>query len=143
MQALRISTDSNITRVDLKEGGRDTLAGLTAEIGCRHVDVVSLRDGNGGTIDMWVDDEGVYGSEMNPAASAVALLLEPTIVQAFFGNAVFAAHNSEGDTVALSDRQIGVILDKLAEATRLPADQRDEWVFIAARSLGVTLPARV
>ncbi|WP_161987433.1 DUF3846 domain-containing protein [Prescottella subtropica] len=143
MQALRISTDSNITRVDLTVGGRDTLDGLTTEIGCRHVDVVALPDGNGGTIDMWVDDEGMYGGEVNPAASAVALLLEPRIVQSFFGNAVFAAHNGDGDTVALSDRQIGVILDKLADATRVPADQRDEWVFLAARALGVTLPARV
>ncbi|GBF17728.1 hypothetical protein Br6_05135 [Rhodococcus sp. Br-6] len=42
MKALRTSTDSNITRVDLKEGGRDTLTRLTTEIDCRHVDVVAI-----------------------------------------------------------------------------------------------------
>ncbi|GBF17727.1 hypothetical protein Br6_05134 [Rhodococcus sp. Br-6] len=63
-----------------------------------------LRDGNGGTIDMWVHDEGMYGSEVHPAASAVALRLKPGIVQAFFGNAVFAAHTDESDTIGLPDR---------------------------------------
>ena len=87
MQALRISTDANVSRIDLVEGGRKISDGLRAEIGCQFFDVVSLPDGNGGRIDMWLDDEGMYGVGVNPAASFVARRLAPAVQPFFFGNA--------------------------------------------------------
>ncbi|APE12647.1 hypothetical protein BO226_25175 (plasmid) [Rhodococcus sp. 2G] len=143
MQALRISTDANVSRIDLVEGGRKISDGLRAEIGCQFFDVVSLPDGNGGRIDMWLDDEGMYGVGVNPAASFVARRLAPAVQQFFFGNVVFASSDDEGETIALSDRQVHTILEALAVAACPDPEQRADWVAVAARRFGVASPTRV
>ncbi|MGW5741561.1 DUF3846 domain-containing protein [Amycolatopsis sp. NPDC003861] len=88
-----------------------TLSGMYRLIECQTVSVVSLKGG----FDMWVDDEGVLnGSIPNPFATFVAVLLGAP-PQYYFGNALFAGFDTEGNTTCLTDDQRAVIHSALSE----------------------------
>ncbi len=78
---------------------RDTLAWLQDTVGGL-VDVVALTD----TIDMWLNDEGIYQCEPNPAATLLAADLSGHGVhQMFYGPAVFTGGcDEDGTTLGLS-----------------------------------------
>lgn len=122
MQALKITMDGTISTVDLTDGDRQTLAGLQNEIDCRAVDVVALDEaGEGLSLDMWVDDEGLYTAHINPVATLVAKVraraMGARIMQSFHGTVVFAASDADGATVGLPDETVAD-LEGLAESTK-------------------------
>lgn len=71
-------------------------------IDCHTVDVVRLAD----DLDMWLDDDGMYTSPVNLAATFVARLYGFNH-QNYHGNALFlGGANRNGDTVGLSDKML-------------------------------------
>lgn len=103
MDVITITPAGDIAVIDLTAGGRSTSDGFRAEIGCRYFDVVRLTDSRHimGAVDMWVDDEGMGTEPANLVATLVARALEPQVAQSFYGNALFASSNGEGDTIGL------------------------------------------
>lgn len=80
--------------------GDDTLSGMYEIIGCHSVDVVALADG----IDMWLDDEGLYNSPINPIATAVARSFGH-VHQPYFG-VTLVTGNKGADTTGLTHAQV-------------------------------------
>lgn len=78
---------------------------LHEEIGCDRVDYVALTN----VLDMWLDDEGmINGSQVNELATFIAYLYGLTH-QAYFGTAVIAGHDREGETIGLSLLQANAV----------------------------------
>lgn len=96
----------DVVKLDFDSAGHmeidesDTLAEMYRVIGCHSVDVVELADG----IDMWLDDEGLYNSPINPIATAVARSFGHTH-QPYFGVALVTG-NKGGETTGLSNAQV-------------------------------------
>ncbi len=105
VHSIAVTVSGEITDVDLEcTATGSTLEALYRTIGCQFVDVVHLGDG----IDMWVDDEGLHISELNPLASFIASTYGFT-AQPYFGNVVFAAVDRIGETVSLSADQMALL----------------------------------
>ncbi|MDH6293177.1 DUF3846 domain-containing protein [Rhodococcus opacus] len=100
VQAVRVGLDGRPEVIDLGVG-ESTGAAIRAAIGCRWFDVVRL----GPDLDMWIDDEGAVlaDAQVNVVATAIARV-HGAIWQPFWGVAVFAAHDRDGETVGLSER---------------------------------------
>jgi hypothetical protein len=97
-----ITTEEKVREVPLKG---DTLHFLYEQIGCSTVDCVRLADG----LDMWVDDEGLYTSEVNWLATMLAHTFG-FLGEAIYGDVVLADGNSEGETIALSDEALFALI---------------------------------
>lgn len=116
---LRITVDGSVQKIELPKNA--ILAGLYAAIGCDCVDVVRLTD----QLDMWVDDEGLYHSDINPLATKLAHHVQSDIPapyrQPYFGTAVFLGVDPDtGDTRSL----LSAAVLSAAELTRLQAALR-------------------
>ena len=105
--ALVIHPDGRVTDVVLGKGADNHLAVMYREIGCQHVDVVALTT----TIDMWLDDEGLYTQEHNPIATALAESYGFTS-QPYFGPVLLCSHRG-ATVVNLSRDQITAIRARL------------------------------
>lgn len=89
---------------------KGTLHELYRLIGCSLVDVVRLTD----VIDMWLDDEGLYNSQ---TVNRLATLLARTYGfthQPYFGTAVIARCDRNGNTAGLTDGQLAQLETRLA-----------------------------
>ncbi|MET3959806.1 hypothetical protein ABIE52_006741 [Rhodococcus sp. OAS809] len=117
MRVLRIATDGSVTSVDLIEGGRTVSQGLYSELECRAFGLVTLPDGHGQVIDLWVDEEGLYTTAINTVATAVAKHLEPRIAQPLFGHVVLTS-SDDVETVALTDSQMVTVLHAIPITNR-------------------------
>lgn len=108
--ALKVTPAGEITELALDAG--DVLHGLYGAIDCRNVDVVAITD----VLDMWVDDEGLLVGEpqINYPACMVAAALG-ALHQPYFGTAVFACHDDEGETTSLSPGTVRVIRDVIGD----------------------------
>lgn len=111
---LRITVDGSVQKVEILTNA--ILAGLYAAIGCTAVDVVRLTD----QLDMWVDDEGLYNSSINPLATKLAHHFQSDIParyrQPYFGTAVFLGiDQNTGETLSM----IGAAQLTAAELTQL------------------------
>lgn len=97
--------------VDVAE--QNTLHAMYELLDCHAVDVVRLAD----DLDMWVDDEGMFGGVMNPLATFIAAQFGP-IFQSFYGSVLFlGGANKRGDTVGLRpprEQQLNQLITELA-----------------------------
>ncbi|KZF17959.1 hypothetical protein A2J01_22370 [Rhodococcus sp. EPR-134] len=141
VDAIKIDTQFNVSRVDLTAGGRSIGDGLRAEIDCRAFDVVGLTGDDDTSLDMWVDDEGMYNSTPNLAASGIARELKEDAQAYYFGTALFATSNDEGETVDLRPEHVSKVLGSLAEVAGVPMAARVQWIATRAAALGFTVPA--
>lgn len=94
---LRITVDGSVQKIEMPNNA--ILDGLYGAIGCNLVDVVRLTD----QLDMWIDDEGLYNSEVNPLATTLAHHFQSDIParyrQPYFGTAVVLGIDQDtGDT---------------------------------------------
>lgn len=98
---VRVDVEGAVSVVSADSAG-GVLRELQAGVGGM-VDVVGLPEG----IDMWVNDEGMYTESVNAAASLLLGYLggQPVI----WGAVMFAAHDDEGETTALSAEQIAAL----------------------------------
>lgn len=106
--ALLVAEDGTVSEIHLPAG--HTLLALRRAIGCARVDVVRLTT----TLDMWIDDDGLYTKPVNPAATLLARRYGKTW-QDYHGPAVIAGLNAEGDTIGLTDEQTVGVLTALAD----------------------------
>lgn len=103
--ALVLHPDGNITELPLPADADECRAEICRAIGCSLLDVVSLTT----KLHMWIDDEGLYTQPMNPIATALARR-HGYIWQPYFGTAVLAGVDEEGETINLtSDQVVGVL----------------------------------
>jgi hypothetical protein len=111
VHGLRITLDGTLEDVEMpRESGRLANA-LNAAIGSDLFDLVGLED----DIDLFVDDEGMYRSEPNPALSLVARRLGNQ-QSVLFGAGVFLrGHISTGENHSLTDTQ----RDRITTAYRI------------------------
>lgn len=86
---LRIQVDGAIDKVEIPKVNGTLLHGLYAAIGCQLVECVRLTD----TVDMWIDEEGLYTARPNRVATAVAHHFQqdvpPQWRQTYHGTVVF------------------------------------------------------
>ncbi|WP_143542703.1 DUF3846 domain-containing protein [Rhodococcus qingshengii] len=141
MDVIKIDTQFNLSRVDLTAGGRSVGDGLRAEIDCRAFDVVGLAGDENTSLDMWVDDEGMYTSTPNVCASAIVHELRADAQAYYFGTALFATSNDEGETIDLSPEHVVKVLGSLADIVGVPLVNRPQWIATKAEALGFTVPA--
>ena len=108
--ALKVTPAGEVTELALDAD--DVLDGLYSAIDCRNVDVVAITD----VLDMWVDDEGllVADPQINYPACVVAVALG-ALRQPYFGTAVFASHDDEGETTSLLPEAVRAIRDVIGE----------------------------
>lgn len=106
MHGLLIGTDGTARVIDLTEKGNRlaTLQHYCASGG--NVDVVQLTS----QLDMWVDDEGIYTSDINHAATRIAQRFGH-LHQPYYGPAMLTGFTSDGDTTGLSIAQAHHLID--------------------------------
>ena len=85
---------------------------------------ITTRNVGGKIFDIFVDDVGLFAE--NPIPSAFDSNLKPALV----GNLVFANHDSEGNTVSLSDEDISHIENLGFTAIDYDADPIRVWTAI-------------
>lgn len=108
VETVTIATDGRIN--DLTLAGPDIGKQISASIGCRCFDVVSLTD----DIDLFVDDEGlINGSNLNMCATVIAHVLGTKAV--IFGQAVVTKATADGETVSLTPTQRATITAALRQ----------------------------
>lgn len=105
-----VAADGQVTPV--RWDSADMLASLYRLIGCNSVDLVRLDD----DLDMWVDDEGSFGTPYpNWAITAVAAAYG-RVHQRYFGTAVFTGGvDEEGNSLSLSPAQLQQLTEMLTE----------------------------
>ncbi|ROO82599.1 uncharacterized protein DUF3846 [Actinocorallia herbida] len=108
MHALLIALDGTVSELDLPKN--DNLDVLVKATGGRLVDVVQLTT----QIDMWIDDEGVFTSEPNRTATALAKSFG-FVHQDYYGPVVLAGFSRSGDTVNLTADQAAALRTRLAD----------------------------
>ncbi|MBB3040106.1 DUF3846 domain-containing protein [Hoyosella altamirensis] len=113
MHALLITTDGTAEVINLTEKGSKlaTLQHYCASGG--NVDVVRLTS----QLDMWVDDEGMYTSDINTTATRVAQRFG-RCHQPYFGPVMLTGFTDNGDTTGLSIDQVRHLLDLASTPSR-------------------------
>jgi hypothetical protein len=87
--------------------GTSILTGLQEQIGCGPVDVVRLPN----RIEAWVDDNGAYVAEVNPAATVAAVILgRPKQADPLYGAVLFLSADRAGDVRSLSPDQYKAVM---------------------------------
>lgn len=112
--ALVLHPNGDITELNLPTDPDKNVAAMREAIGCALVDVVRLTT----TLDMWIDDEGLYTQEPNPIATALARR-HGYRWQPYHGPVVLCSMDDEGRSVDLNrDQLLGLLsaLDDIATA---------------------------
>lgn len=96
--AMRLNSDPAIEEMDMGyESIKEFIGG--------YMEHVSVTD----KIDLWINEEGkILMMDVN-----FALVHDNTVVDFVAGNAFFAGHNDEGDTIGLTEAQIDDIYARL------------------------------
>lgn len=123
-KAIRIGVDGTLATVQIDDTTGDArVRGLNETIGSQWYDVVGYSD----TIDVFVDDEGLYRSSLNMELSVMARAAGfPGVL---FGAGVFLGISHDtGETLSLTDEQCAAI----TAAWRRPRDAREYRAILAA-----------
>ncbi|GAA0990038.1 DUF3846 domain-containing protein [Subtercola frigoramans] len=104
---IRIDNDGALSTVCIDATNTHTrLLGMYQHIGCTTVDVIGLE----GSIDAWVDDEGLYTQEPNPTLTLMLRLTRPFQTH-LSGPGLFLRSNEDGDTVSLTPEQTATVIE--------------------------------
>ena len=101
---------------DLPEGTTEILAFLRGYTGGGHVDLIRTK----AEIDMWVNDEFLttYASQPNSVARTFSLALGGRTTE-IYGPVILAGNTTDGDTVPLTDNQLGHVV-RLSTMIHIP-----------------------
>jgi hypothetical protein len=82
-------------------------------------------------IDIIINEEGKFIEGLSPE---IAVIKEGTtnILDLVYGNCVFASHDEEGNTVALSDKQIKIVMEELKTDILLTNKEEGKVFFVKA-----------
>lgn len=99
--AISVDTEGVLRNLDLSH---ESLPATRAAIGCAIAVPVQLDGNSERTRTMWVDEDAIaVGALPNPVASTIAYQIENNIGQLwYYGTAVFAASDAEGNIVGLT-----------------------------------------
>lgn len=116
MKGYLVRTDGTGERVDLVETrDYDTLRWMYRLIDCTAVDVVRVSP----TLDMWVDDEGMYTKQENVTAELMVFTFWGTLHQGYYGDCLFlGGADNAGNTMGLSDQMLATLEYKLGQITK-------------------------
>lgn len=110
LTGIKVNTDGTLVVVQIEDANHVT--GIQQALDARWYDVASMRPG----LDVFVDDEGLFTSKLNPTLTAMAqafgyagVLHGPGI---FFG-----VTEHDGATVSLDAAQIAAVATQWVEAT--------------------------
>lgn len=87
---------------------------------------IARRNIDGKLFDIFCDDIGLFADK--PIPSALDSDMNPALV----GNLIFANHDSEGNTISLSDEDIEYIKSHSAFITNMDTDPISQWVAITS-----------
>lgn len=125
MKGILLDPTGIYRKVEVRESSsasedKATLKDLYRLIGCDTVDVVRLTP----TLDMWLDDEGMYTQEENIAAAFIVYAYWRAIHQGYYGTVVFlGGADVDGDTLGLSDATELDLLSKLVRFGVVPKEE--------------------
>ncbi|WP_433144999.1 DUF3846 domain-containing protein [Actinomadura nitritigenes] len=88
---------------------------IRAAIGCTYFEVVRLTD----ALDMWVDEEGAYSKVVNGYATSLAQRYGH-LRQPFWGTALFATSDHEGNTLGLLPDQATALRSQIISLPVFP-----------------------
>ncbi|WP_280297861.1 DUF3846 domain-containing protein [Nocardia neocaledoniensis] len=108
--SLVIQPDGEIYRINLNPGA-DHLAQMREHLDCSLVDVVRLDE----SVDMWIDDEGMYNHPVNVGATLLARSYGWTH-QPYFGPVLICSADEDGDSVDLDELAVVALLERLGIA---------------------------
>lgn len=81
-------------------------------------------------IDIIINEDGKYIDGLKPE---IAVMTESgNIYDVIYGNCVFASHDSVGNTIALTDKQIEVVTEKLKAVAELIHKDTEERMTVRA-----------
>jgi hypothetical protein len=115
--AIVLHPDGNIEEINLPADTRENLAAMYKAIGCSLVDVVRLTT----TLDMWLDDEGMYTQPVNLPATALARK-HGYVWQPYHGTVVLCGVDEDGNSIDLTGDQMRGLLAHMSDA----ADDLDD-----------------
>jgi uncharacterized protein DUF3846 len=107
--AFVIHPSGEVVEVNLNPGA-DHLALMREHIGCRYVDVVRLTN----TLDMWLDDEGLYTQPVNLPATQLARR-HGYVWQDYHGPVLLCGVNRDGNSIDLTREQVVGLLTHLED----------------------------
>jgi hypothetical protein len=107
--AIVIQPDGEITEVNLKPGVSH-LPLMREHLNCQKVDVVALTD----CLDMWIDDEGLFGQPVNLAATALARYFG-CVSQRYHGPVLLCGVDAGGASIDLDAGQLRALITRLAD----------------------------
>ncbi|TPW78061.1 DUF3846 domain-containing protein [Schumannella soli] len=108
LRGLRIDVEGVLSSVEIDDTTTTLrLDGMNAAIGCNSFDVVSYTD----TVDVWVDDEGLYRSTLNRELSVMLRARQPDGQGAWFGAGLFLGiDQATGDSRSLTDDERAAVV---------------------------------
>ncbi|WP_051718128.1 DUF3846 domain-containing protein [Streptomyces megasporus] len=111
LRAILVEEDGSADVITLSP---PTHTSLQQRVGGRF-DVLRCRP----SLDMWINDDGLYECEPNPVASMMALHMLGEIPQIYFGPVVFTGGaDEEGETLGLTEAQAAYLTDLAARMAR-------------------------
>lgn len=110
--AVSITPDGTITEHEMPADRAQALAFTCRTIDCQLVDVVRLTS----VLDMWIDDEGLYGQPVNPIATALARHFGYTW-QPYHGTALLCTATASGDSTGLNAGQARALIARITGLT--------------------------
>ncbi|TPW78395.1 DUF3846 domain-containing protein [Schumannella sp. 10F1B-5-1] len=127
LRGLKVGIDGVLSSVEIDDTTADArMEGMHRAIGCHTYDVVGYTD----TVDVWVDDEGLYRSSVN-AELSVMLRRERFAGQgAWFGTGLFLGiDHTSGESRSLTPgERAGIVQDWSRK--REPAEYRFMFEFL-------------
>jgi hypothetical protein len=107
--ALVITPEGEVSTRQMPDNEGDTLTFLRTHIACDYIDLARLTT----TLDMWLDDEGMFNRPVNLLATVLAQAYGLTS-QNYYGTAVITGHDGP-DTKGLTDDQVRILLAQLGD----------------------------
>ncbi|MFE6714042.1 DUF3846 domain-containing protein [Streptomyces sp. NPDC057695] len=109
--SLLITPEAEVIPVNLPADSGDRLTFMYSLMRCNQVDVVALTD----QVDMWLDDNGLYTQQVNPAATLLARRFGRTY-QDYHGPVLLTGGaDDEGETLPLDKDKMLAMLTILAD----------------------------
>jgi hypothetical protein len=107
LTGVRIDLDATIAAVKIDDTTSNLrTAGMREHIGCALYDCISLPE----NIDVWVDDEGMYRSEVNHELTGIVRMHQPDWDAVFGRGLILGVDPATGDTLSLSLDQMASVV---------------------------------
>jgi|GEM_PF-5011426 len=132
---LLVRTDGTADPVTIDLDQTSALDGMRHHLQVHYVDVVELRPLSGEPLDAWVDDEGLYTSPQNIAASVMLRILTDHRVTPIHGHVLLLSRHGE-DTTGLNSAALNYLTHLHAAVAANPSVR--EFITLALHEAELT-----